>query len=89
MSPPLKLASSRHIRGWHSLVYGQLSYTGQVYQSHPLQDYSLGGDEKIMPQEQDGKAVTRRPTRKTSRGWKNGKLWLGLWTSTGASTKDR
>ena len=41
-SPPPKLASSRHIRGWHSLMYGQLSYTGQVYQSHPSQDYLLG-----------------------------------------------
>ena len=39
MSPPLKLASSHHIRGWHSLVYGQPSYMGQVYQSHPMQDY--------------------------------------------------
>ena len=28
-----------NIRGWHSLVYEQLSYTGQVYQSHPMQDY--------------------------------------------------
>ena len=28
-------------RGWCSLVYGQPSYMGQVYQSHPLQDYLL------------------------------------------------
>ena len=33
------MASSRCIRSWHSLVYGQPSYMGQVYQSHPLQDY--------------------------------------------------
>ena len=39
MSPPPKPASSHCIRGWHSLVYGQPLYTGQVYQSHPLQDY--------------------------------------------------
>ena len=31
--------SSHHIRDWHSLVYGQLSYMGQVYQPHPMQDY--------------------------------------------------
>ena len=42
MSPPPKLASSRCVRGWCSLVYGQLSYMGQVYQSHPMQDYLLG-----------------------------------------------
>ena len=30
------------IRGWHSLVYGQPSYTGQVCQSHPMQDYLFG-----------------------------------------------
>ena len=35
----LKLASSHHIRDWHSLVYGQPSYMGQVYQPHPMQDY--------------------------------------------------
>ena len=34
-SPPPKLASSCCIRGWHSLVYGQLSYMGQVYQAPP------------------------------------------------------
>ena len=39
MHPPLKLTSSHHIRGWHSLVYGQPSCMGQVYHSHPMQDY--------------------------------------------------
>ena len=34
-SPPLKLASSHCIKGWCSLVYGQPSYMGQVYQSPP------------------------------------------------------
>ena len=42
----------------------------------------------MMPQEQDGKAVTQRPTRKASQGWKNGKLQLGSWMSTRASTED-
>ena len=42
----------------------------------------------MMPEEQDGKAVTQQPTTEASQGWKNGKLWLGLWTSTGASTED-
>ena len=37
--PTLKLTSSRHIRGWHSLVYRHLSYMGQVYQPYPTQDY--------------------------------------------------
>ena len=39
MSPPLKLTSSHCIRDWHSLVYRQPSCMGQVYQSHPTQDY--------------------------------------------------
>ena len=54
----------------------------------PCKTTSLGGDKKIMPQEQDGKAVTRQPTRKASHGWKNRKLWLGSWMSTRASTED-
>ena len=54
----------------------------------PHKTTSLGGDEKMMPQEQDGKVVTQRPTRKASQGCKNGKLQLGLWMSTGASTED-
>ena len=54
----------------------------------PHKTTSSGGDEEMMPQEQDVKAVTWWPTSKASLGWKNGKLWLGLWTSTGASTED-
>ena len=42
----------------------------------------------MMPQEQDGKANTQQPTRRASQGWKNGKLQLRLWMSTGVSTKD-
>ena len=49
---------------------------------------SIGGDDKRMPQEKDGKAVTLWPTSKASLGWKNRRLWLGLWMSTGASTED-
>ena len=33
--PPLKLTSSCHVRGWHSLVYRHPSCMGQVYQPHP------------------------------------------------------
>ena len=53
----------------------------------PHKTTSLGGEE-MMPQEQNGKVVTRWPTRKASQGWKYGKLWLGSWMSTGASTED-
>ena len=55
----------------------------------PCKTTSLGDDEKMMPQEQDGKLVTRQPTMKASLGWKNGKLQLGSWMSTRASTEDR
>ena len=34
----------------------------------PCKTTSLGGDEKMMPQEQDGKAVTQQPTRKSFPG---------------------
>ena len=54
----------------------------------PCKTTSIGGDDRRTPQEQDGKAVTWWPTRKASLGWKNGKLQLGLWMSTGASTED-
>ena len=54
----------------------------------PCKTTSLGGDKQMMPQEQNGKAVTQRPTRKASQGWKNGKLQLGSWKSTGPSTGD-
>ena len=49
---------------------------------------SVRGDEKRMPQEKNGKVLTRWPTSKASLGSKNGKLWLIPWTSTGASTED-
>ena len=54
----------------------------------PCKTTSLGGEE-MMPQEQNGKAVTRWPTRKASQGWKYRKLQLGSWMSTGASIEDR
>ena len=47
MSPPLKLTSSHHVRDWCSLVYGQPSYMGQVYQPHTNARLPLsGGDER-------------------------------------------
>ena len=54
----------------------------------PCKTTSLGGDEEMMPQEQNGKVVTQRPTRKASQGWKYGKLQLGSWMSTRVSTED-
>ena len=54
----------------------------------PCKTTSSGGDEERMPQEKLGKAVTQQPTSKASLGWKNRKLQLGSWTSTGASTED-
>ena len=55
----------------------------------PCKATSVGGKMKWMPQENNGKAVTRWPTSKASLGWINGKLWLQPWMSTGASTEDR
>ena len=55
----------------------------------PCKTTSVRGDEKRMPQEKSGKVVTRQPTSKASLGWKNGKLQLIPWMSTGASTEDR
>ena len=54
----------------------------------PCKTTSLGGDEKRMPQEKDGKAVTQRPISKASLGQKNRNLWLGSWTSMEASPED-
>ena len=54
----------------------------------PCKTTSLGGDEERMPQEKHGKVVTQQLTSKASLGWKNRKLWLGLWMSTRASTED-
>ena len=54
----------------------------------PCKTTSSGGDEERTPQERYGKVVTRWPTSKASLGWKNGKLQLESWTSTGASPED-
>ena len=54
----------------------------------PCKTTSSGGDGESMPQETDGKVVTQWPTSKASLGWKNGKLQLGSWMSTRASTED-
>ena len=55
----------------------------------PSKTTSDRGDEKRTPSEKIGKVVTWQPTSKASLGWKNRKLQLILWTSTGAATKDR
>ena len=54
----------------------------------PCKTTSVGGEKRRMPQEESGKVVTQWPTSKASLGWKNGKLQLLPWTSTGASTED-
>ena len=54
----------------------------------PCKTTSIRGEEKRMPQEKSGKAVTWWPTSKASLGWKNRKLQLIPWMSTGASTED-
>ena len=54
----------------------------------PCKTTSARGERKRMPQEKSGKAVTWQPTSKGSLEWKNGKMWLLLWTSTRASTED-
>ena len=54
----------------------------------PCRTTSVGGETKWTPQENNGKAVTQWPTSKASLGWKNGKLQLLPWTSTGVSTED-
>ena len=55
----------------------------------PCIQTSKGSKSMMMPQENSGWAVTQCPASKTSLGYINGKLWLLLWTSTGASTEDR
>ena len=54
----------------------------------PCKTTSWGGDGKRTPQEKHCKAVTWWPTSKASLEWKNGKLQLGSWMSTGVSTED-
>ena len=54
----------------------------------PCNTTSIEGGRERMPQEKSGKAVTQWPASKASLGWKNRKLWLISWMSTGASTKD-
>ena len=72
----------------NSLVYGQPSYMGQVYQPHPMQDYLCRRWKKMTPQEESGKVVTQQPTSKASLRWKNRKLWLLPWMSTRVSSED-
>ena len=88
MSPPPKLISSCCIRDWHSLVYGQLSYMDRGNSTMPHKTTSARGERKRTSQEENGKAVTQQATSKASLGWKNRKLQLLLWMSTGVSTED-
>ena len=50
---------------WATVIHG----TG-VASPTPCKTTSSGGDEERTPQEKNGKAVTRQPTRKASLGWK-------------------
>ena len=54
----------------------------------PYKTTSARGERKRISQENNGKAVTQWATSKASLGWKNGKLQLLPWMSTGVSTKD-
>ena len=45
----------------------------------PVKPTAGGSDSKKMPQEDDGLAITQHQTRKTSLGWRNGKLWFFPW----------
>ena len=54
----------------------------------PCKTTSVGGEMKLMPQENNGKVVIQWPTSKAYLGWINWKLQLLPWTSTGASTED-
>ena len=56
--------------------------------STPCKPTSIGGETRMMQQESSGSAVTQCPTSKTSLACIDGKLWLLLWMSARASTKD-
>ena len=70
------------------LCMGNCHTWGRCTSPTPCKTTSIGGNDKRMPQEKDGKAVTQQPTSKASLELKNGNLQLGPWTSTGASTED-
>ena len=54
----------------------------------PCKTTSASSERKRTSQEESGKVVIQWPTSKASLGWKNGKLQLLPWTSTGTSTED-
>ena len=54
----------------------------------PCKPTSTGGETKMMPQGNNGSAVTQHPTSETSLGWIKRKLWLLPWMSARASTKN-
>ena len=55
----------------------------------PAEPTPKGSDNRIMPWVDNGLANTQHQSSQTPLGWINGKLWLPLWTSTGASAEDR
>ena len=69
----------------HPLCMGSSHTQDRCTTPTPYKTTSIGGEIKRMPQEESVKAVTQWPTSKASLGWKNGKLQLLLWMSTGAS----
>ena len=52
----------------------------------PCKPTSIGGEMKMMPQKNNGSAVTQCPTSKTSLGWIKRKLQLLPWMSARVST---
>ena len=54
----------------------------------PCKPTSKGNEDTVMQHESSSSAVTQCPASKTSLGWINGKLWLLLCMSAGASTED-
>ena len=54
----------------------------------PCKPTSMGGETKMMLQENNGSVDTQWPTSETSLGWIKRKLWLLPWRSATAPTKD-
>ena len=99
---PLTKMTNQHRRSWvlHQnglfimseigipLCMGSCDTWDRCTSPTPGKTTSARGERKRMPQEETGKVVTQWPTSKASLGWKNGKLQLLPWTSTGSSTED-
>ena len=63
-------------QSWHSLVYGQPSYMGQVYQSHPCKTTSSGGDEERHHKRKMARQSPNDLPVKLPWGWKMGSCSL-------------